>query len=209
MNNSFNNKFSVKVNRRDSVRNANFEEKIINVGRVTKVVTGGRVFSFSALVVIGNKQGYFGLGLGKALEVSGAKRKAINSAKNNLMSICLTKTGSIPHMVKGKYGATEVLLMPAMPGTGIISAATPRAIFECVGIKNITAKILGSRNPHNVSKAIADALMQLSSLSYLSRNFRKKSLKFNTNKAQKSDIQSQEAGRTVDKPTPAAENAEK
>ena len=182
MSNNFNSKFSVKVDRRDSVRNANFEEKVIKVGRVTKVVTGGRVFSFSSLVVIGNKQGYFGLGLGKALEVSNAKRKAINKAKNNLISVVLTKSGTIPHYSVGKYGSTKVILMPAQAGTGIISAATPRAIFECVGIKNIRAKIIGSRNAHNVSKAVADALMKLSSLSYLKSEFSKGGAKADSKK---------------------------
>jgi len=157
---------SKKIHRRDKVKNVEFEERVISVSRVVKVVKGGRIFSFSTLVVIGNKCGYFGIGLGKALEVSDAKRKAINDAKNNLYFVCLTKAKTVPHVVEAKFGATKVLARPAKPGTGIIAGNAMRMVCECVGIKDIVAKVIGSSNPHNVAKATRDALMQLKSSKY-------------------------------------------
>jgi small subunit ribosomal protein S5 len=157
---------SKKVHRRDKVKNANFEEKVVSVSRVTKVTKGGRTFSFSALVVIGNNHGCFGVGLGKALEVSSAKKKAINDAKNNLFHACLTKSKTIPHVIKAKFGATTIIARPAKPGTGIIAGGAARLLFECVGIKDIVAKTIGSSNNHNVTKATQRALMTLRSRKY-------------------------------------------
>lgn len=154
------------VHRRDKIRNVEFEERLVKVSRVVKVVKGGRIFSFSALVVIGNKSGYFGIGLGKALAVNDAKRKAINDAKNNLCYICLTKAKTIPHEVEAKYGATKVVVRPAKPGTGIIAGGAMRMIFECLGVKDVVCKIISSTNPHNVSKAGRVALLKLKSHRY-------------------------------------------
>ncbi len=152
---------SSKLHRRDKVRGIEFEEHIVSASRVCKVVKGGRIFSFSVLVVIGNKNGYVGIGLGKALEVSEARRKAINNAKNNLYYITLSKTKTIPHEVKGKFGASRVNIRPAKPGTGIIAGSVMRAAFESIGIKDIVAKSLNSSNPHNILKATIKALLLL------------------------------------------------
>ncbi len=158
------------VHRRDKIRNNSFEEKIAKIGRVSKVVKGGRRFSFASLVIIGNKNGYVGVGLGKANEVSKSREKAINSAKNNLFRICLTKAKTVPHEVSAKFCSTKVMIKPAKPGTGIIAGGAMRMIFECLGVRDVVAKIQsGSSNPHNVAKATISALMSLRSLKYYSK----------------------------------------
>jgi len=130
-----------------------FKDQVIYVGRVTKVVKGGKNFSFSALVVVGDGRGKVGFGLGKALEVPSAIKKGIESAKRNMIKVSVTPNGTIPHPVLGRFGSGSVMLKPAPEGTGVIAGATVRAIMEAVGISNVLTKSLGSSNPHNVVRA--------------------------------------------------------
>ncbi|GIL17999.1 MAG: 30S ribosomal protein S5 [Oligoflexia bacterium] len=137
-----------------------FEERVVTINRVTKVVKGGRRFSFAALVVVGNKTGDVGFGSGKAGEVPEAIGKASRSAKKSVKSMML-KEGTIPHEVVGTYGTTKVLMKPATAGTGVIAGGAVRAVLESVGVKDILTKCLGSRNPHNVVRATMNGLRQL------------------------------------------------
>ena len=128
--------------------NIEFEEKVLSISRVVKVVKGGRIFSFSVLVVIGSKNGCFGIGLGKALEINDARKKAINNAKKNLYQIILTKDKTIPHVVSAKYGSTSVVIRPAKVGCGIIAGGALRVILEVLGVKDVVAKCIGSSNSY-------------------------------------------------------------
>ena len=136
-----------------SQQGSEFKDQVIYVGRVTKVVKGGKNFSFSALVVVGDGNGKVGFGLGKALEVPSAIKKGIESAKRNMMRVPVTPTGSIPHQITGRFGSGSVLMKPAPEGTGVIAGAAVRAIMEAAGINNVLTKSLGSSNPHNVVRA--------------------------------------------------------
>ena len=138
-----------------------FKDQVIYVGRVTKVVKGGKNFSFSALVVVGDGNGKVGFGLGKALEVPSAIKKGIESAKRNMIKVPLTSNGSLPHPVTGVFGSGSVLLKPAPEGTGVIAGAAVRAIMEAAGIHNVLTKSLGSSNPHNVVRATFEGLKGL------------------------------------------------
>ncbi|HNY62789.1 MAG TPA: 30S ribosomal protein S5 [Bacteroidales bacterium] len=136
------------------------KDNLVAVNRVTKVTKGGRTFSFSAVVVVGNENGIVGYGLGKAKEVSAAIAKAIDDAKKNLIRVAVLK-GTIPHSQEGRYSGARVMIKPAAPGTGVIAGGAMRAVLEAAGINNVLAKSQGSTNPHSVVKATFQALADL------------------------------------------------
>jgi small subunit ribosomal protein S5 len=145
-----------KINREE------FEEVIVNIGRVTKVVKGGRRFRFTALVVIGNKKGQVGYGFGKAKEVPDAIRKAVDDAFKNVVTVNI-KGSTIAHDIELKFNASKILLKPASEGTGVIAGGATRAVVELAGIKDILTKSLGSNNPANVVRATINALSKIKS----------------------------------------------
>ncbi len=136
------------------------KDKLVAINRVTKVTKGGRTFSFSAIVVVGNENGVVGHGLGKAKEVTSAIAKGIDDAKKNLIKVPIVN-GTVPHSQYGKYAGAKILLKPASSGTGVIAGGAMRAVLESVGVTDVLAKSQGSSNPHNVVKATLDALTQM------------------------------------------------
>lgn len=138
------------------------KEKVVKIGRVTKVVKGGRNFRFSALVVVGDENGHVGVGTGKSIEIPEAIRKGIEDAKKNLIEVYLEGT-TIPHRVDGNFGTGRVLIMPAKEGTGIIAGGPARAVLELAGLKDVRAKSLGSNNPRNMVRATLNGLSELRS----------------------------------------------
>ncbi len=138
-----------------------YQERVVAIKRVTKVVKGGRRFSFAALVVTGDGKGKVGIGKGKASEVPEAINKATRSAKKNLASFSLHEGRTIPHQVVGRFGSSRVIMMPAAPGTGVIAGGAIRAVLESVGVKDILTKCIGSSNPGNAVRATINGLDQL------------------------------------------------
>ena len=144
------------------VRTSDLElkDRLVSIQRVTKVTKGGRTFSFSAIVVVGNENGVVGYGLGKASEVQAAIAKGVEDAKKNLIKVPVIN-GTIPHKQERRFGGSQVMIRPAAPGTGIIAGGAMRAVLESVGVKNVLAKSNGSSNPHNLVKATIAALCEL------------------------------------------------
>lgn len=134
---------------RSKEKESEWQERVVQIRRVTKVVKGGKKLSFRAILVIGNEQGQVGVGVGKASDVIGAVKKAASDGKRNLVSVQLTRNDSIPHIIQGRAGAARVIMRPSAPGSGVIAGGSVRTILELAGVKNILAKQLGSSNPLN------------------------------------------------------------
>ena len=147
---------SIKVRTSD----IELKDRLVSIQRVTKVTKGGRTFTFSAIVVVGNEDGVVGYGLGKAAEVTTAIAKGVEDAKKNLFKIPVIN-GTIPHKQEMRYSGSVVMIRPAAPGTGVIAGGAMRAVLESVGVKNVLAKSKGSSNPHNLVKATVNALCEL------------------------------------------------
>jgi small subunit ribosomal protein S5 len=152
-----------------------YSEAVLSVRRVAKVIKGGRRFAFSALVVVGNKRGSFGVALGKSRDVSSAIAKALRKARKTMMEVPLYKT-TVPHAVLGKHGASTVLIRSAGKGTGVIAGGAARSVMEALGVRDVFAKVIGNSNPQNVVKATINALQQLRSAQHIAK-IRGKSVK--------------------------------
>lgn len=153
----------------DAEQDREFTEKLIKLNRVAKVVKGGRRFSFSALVVVGDKNGTVGYGFGKANDVAEAIRKGVERAKNNVVRINIKKS-TIPHEISGEFKSAQVLMRPAAPGTGIIAGGPVRAVMEVAGINDVLSKSLGSQNALNIVKAVFNGLENLMDARAIARN---------------------------------------
>lgn len=138
-----------------------WEERVVQVKRVTKVVKGGKKLSFRAIVIVGNEKGQVGVGTGKASDVINAVKKGVTDAKKHLINVPLTKSNSIPHKINGVAGAAQVIMRPSAPGSGVIAGGSTRSVLELAGVKNILAKQLGSNNPLNNARATINALLNL------------------------------------------------
>ena len=165
-------KSNKKRNRRDSKnleRDSDWQERVVQIRRVSKTVKGGKKMSFRAIIVVGNEKGQVGVGVGKAGDVIGAVRKGVADGKKNLVRVPLTRNNSIPTLSLGRDGAANVLIRPAAPGTGVIAGGSIRTVLELAGIKNVLAKRLGSKTPLNNARAAMVALSQLRTHKSVSR----------------------------------------
>ena len=160
---------AVKYNRVKSTNDLELKDRLVHINRVTKVTKGGRTFSFSAIVVVGDGKGIVGYGLGKASEVTAAIAKGLESAKKNLIKVPVYK-GTIPHEQFAKFGGAQVLIKPASHGTGVKAGGAMRAVLESVGVPDVLAKSKGSSNPHNLVKATFVALAELRDAAMVARN---------------------------------------
>ncbi len=145
------------------------KDQVISINRVTKVVKGGKNLSFSALVVVGDRQGRVGYGMGKAKEVPAAIKKGVDKAKRNMIEIPMSGS-TVPHAVMGSFGSGRVMIKPAQEGTGVIAGGPVRAVMESAGIKDVVTKSLGSANPNNIVKAVFQGLLQLRSPAEVAKN---------------------------------------
>lgn len=150
-----------RKNNKSKEQELNWEERVIQVKRVTKVVKGGKKLSFRAIIIVGNEKGQVGVGIGKATDVISAVKKGVADAKKHIISIPLTKTNSIPHKINGIAGAAQIIMRPSAPGSGVIAGGSVRTVLELAGIKNILTKQLGSNNALNNARATINALTNL------------------------------------------------
>lgn len=151
-------------------KESEWQERVVQIRRVTKVVKGGKKLSFRAILVIGNEKGQVGVGVGKASDVIGAVKKAVTDGKKNLVSIAITKNNSIPHVITGQSGAAKVIIRPSAPGSGVIAGGAVRTMLELGGVKNILAKQLGSSSPLNNARAAVDAFNNLKTFMQISKD---------------------------------------
>jgi small subunit ribosomal protein S5 len=156
---------SKKRSNKTREKETEWQERVVQIRRVTKVVKGGKKLSFRAIVIIGNERGQVGVGVGKAADVIGAVKKGVADGKKHLIEVPLTKANSIPHPVNGAGGGAKVMMRPASPGTGVIAGGAVRTVLELAGVRNILAKQLGSGNPLNNARAAVRALSSLRTLS--------------------------------------------
>jgi small subunit ribosomal protein S5 len=156
---------SRRKSNRSREKETDWQERVVQIRRVTKVVKGGKKLSFRAIVVVGNERGQVGVGVGKASDVIGAVRKGVADGKKHLVDVPLTKSNSIPHPVNGAGGGAKVMMRPAAPGTGVIAGGAVRTVLELAGVRNVLAKQLGSDNPLNNARAAVHALTTLRTLS--------------------------------------------
>lgn len=147
-----------RKNNKAREKETNWQERVVQIRRVSKVVKGGKKLSFRAIVIVGNERGQVGVGVGKASDVIGAVKKGVADGKKQLVDVPLTKANSIPHPIEGRGGAAKVMLRPAAPGTGVIAGGAVRIVLEMAGVKNVLAKQLGSDNPLNNARAAVNAL---------------------------------------------------
>lgn len=154
-----------RKNNRSKEKDSNWQERVVQIRRVSKVVKGGKKLSFRAIVVVGNERGQVGVGVGKASDVIGAVRKGVADGKKQLIEVPLTRSNSIPHPMIGRGGAAKVMMRPAAPGTGVIAGGAVRTVLELAGVRNVLAKQLGSDNPLNNARATLNALASLRTFS--------------------------------------------
>jgi small subunit ribosomal protein S5 len=154
-----------KKSNRTKEKEVEWQERVVQIRRVTKVVKGGKKLSFRAVVIVGNEKGQVGVGVGKAADVIGAVRKGVADGRKNVVEVPLTKSNSIPHPINGAGGGAQVMMRPAAPGTGVIAGGAVRTVLELAGVRNILAKQLGSSNPLNNARATIDALESLRTFS--------------------------------------------
>jgi small subunit ribosomal protein S5 len=159
---------SRKKTNKQKEKDSEWQERVVQIRRVTKVVKGGKKLSFRAILVIGNELGQVGVGVGKASDVIGAVKKAVTDGKKNIVTIPITRANSIPHIITGRSGAAKVIMRPSAPGSGVIAGGAVRTMLELGGVKNVLAKQLGSSNPLNNARAAADALTKLNTFVQMS-----------------------------------------